>query len=221
MAFSHPSGQRHFVAQLTGVGVSLGGRPILRDIDFTLEPGQVVGVAGPNGSGKTTLARVFATLLPIDRGWGSVLRATLGSNETSEIRTGIGLISHQPALIGQLTLEENLIHVARLSGIEEGRVRRALEVVGLDAAAERRVDACSFGMRRRAEIAHLLLTKPDLLLLDEAASGLDEPAQLLIDALLDGVRGRGGGAVVVSHDRRQLEGRCDVVMAIRSGELSV
>ncbi|HJQ76908.1 MAG TPA: heme ABC exporter ATP-binding protein CcmA [Acidimicrobiia bacterium] len=201
------------------VGVSLGGRPVLRDLHFELGPGESLGISGPNGSGKTTLVRTAATLTRPDRGTLSVLGAESTGPHLISVRRSIGMIGHQPALIGELTLAENLDHVARLAGLDPGRVMNALDVVGLAGAAERRAEDCSFGMRRRVEIAHLLLTRPLLLLLDEAASGLDDQARDLIVALLDSVLGRGGAAIVVSHDTRHLQSLCARLMRLDSGRL--
>ena len=207
------------VVHFEEAGVSLGGRPVLRAIDLVVEAGEAVGIAGPNGSGKTTLVRAAATLLPIDRGRVRVLGIDPGSSGAITVRRSIGLIGHQPALLPDLTLLENLDHIARLAGVDRARVRRALEVVGLGDAADRHARACSFGMQRRLEIAHLLLTKPTLLLLDEAAAGLDEAARELIGALVGSVCGRGGGCLVVSHDRGQLDQLTGRVLNLSAGTL--
>lgn len=202
-----------------GAGVSLGGRPVLADLDLSLAPGESLGVEGPNGSGKTTLARTAATLVKADVGSATILGIDPVSEDPGSIRRSIGLIGHQPALIPELTLIENLTHVARLSGIDVARVGHALDVVGLAEAANRHARACSFGMQRRVEIAHLLLTRPRLLLLDEAAAGLDGSARALIGALVKSVQDRGGGALVVSHDRDHLTLLCDRVLRLHSGRL--
>lgn len=207
------------VVSFHDVHVSLGGRPVLRDIDLLIGPGEAVGIAGPNGSGKTTLVRAAATLIAIDTGTAEVLGSDTRSGDLLSVRRSIGLIGHQPALIDDLTLFENLDHIARLGGIDRSRISRALEVVGLADAAERRAEACSFGMRRRLEIAHLLLTRPRLLLLDEAASGLDETARDLVGALVESVCGRGGGCLVVSHDRAHLETLTGRVLNLSEGSL--
>lgn len=205
------------IAHLDKAVVSRGGRLVLSEIDLKLSPGDVLGVAGPNGSGKTTLVRTLATLVPIDKGSGSVLGRSLGAAESS--RREIGLIGHHPALIPELTITENLDHISRLRGIDTARVPGALDVVGLEDAADLRVEACSFGMKRRVEIAHLLLSKPRLLLLDEAVSGLDEAARSLIGALVGTVTARGGATLVVSHDRSHLDSLCTGVLALESGRL--
>jgi ABC-type multidrug transport system ATPase subunit len=209
------------IVELRNAGVSLGGQRVLTGIDLTLGPGESLGVAGPNGSGKTTLVRTIATLNSIDEGEAEVLGTDVTSSDLTGIRGSIGLIGHQPSLIEELTLLENLHHVARLAGIDRERVPRALDVVGLAGAAERRATASSFGMRRRVEIAHLLLTRPRLLLLDEAASGLDTSARDLIEALARSVREREGAVVVVSHDPSQLASLCDHVATITAGRLEI
>lgn len=201
------------------IDVSLGGQRVLSQLDLMLEPGQRLGVVGPNGSGKTTLARTAATLVAVDAGTATILGKEVSGGSLTEVRSSIGLISHHPSLIAELTLEENLTHIARLSGIDRGRIPRALEVVGLSGAADRTARASSFGMQRRIEIAHLLLSRPRLLLLDEAASGLDASARDLVEALITTVCSDGGAALVVSHDRAHLDQLCGRVLALRSGHL--
>lgn len=207
------------IVRFESAGVSLGGRPVLVDVDLDLQPGACVGVAGPNGSGKTTLVRTAATLISLDSGIGTILGVDFGSREMAGARSSIGLIGHHPSLIAELTLTENLTHIARLRGIDVSRVAKALDVVGLAGAAGRTAAESSFGMQRRVEIAHLLLAKPRLLLLDEAASGLDESARDLVAALIRSVRDRDGAAIVVSHDRSHLENLCDTVLGLELGRL--
>lgn len=192
--------------QLTGVDLSLGGSRILADVHLTTDAGASIAIVGPNGSGKTTLLRVLATLLRPSSGGGHVLGADITTSEISRVRPEIGLISHAPALIEELTLEENLRHFSKLSGRSVDSCLKALEVVGLERARGRRAADSSFGMRRRTEIAWLLVSKPKLLLLDEARTGLDTDAQHLVDALINTTRTRGGTVVGVSHEESQLSG---------------
>jgi heme exporter protein A len=188
------------VIDLHDVGVRLGGRPVLDCLGLVVDGGDVVEVTGPNGSGKTTLLRTLATLIRPTHGSGVVFDRALGKPEIRQIRSRIGFITHHPALIDELTLGENLLHFARLRELDPERCRRALDVVGLDGAADRRSREASFGMKRRAEIAWQLVSKPDLLLLDEARSGLDHEARDLVSALVDSTVTRGGAVVVVSHE---------------------
>lgn len=204
---------------LNGIGVSLGGKQILRALDVKLQPGEILGVSGPNGSGKTTLVRLLATLLRPDKGSGVVLEAELGSNDIYRARRSIGLIGHTPALIDELSLRENLIHFARLGGPDAEQVDQVLSVVGLEDAGGRLTSASSFGMKRRIEVAYLLMTRPSLVLLDEATSGLDSAAQGLVAALLERTINLGGGALMVSHDADSLESVCGRLLRIHDGRL--
>lgn len=192
------------LCSLHRVGVSLGGRPVLREIELDLAPGQVLGVTGPNGSGKTTLIRTLATLVRVNQGEGHVLGANLGTDQIYQVRRELGMMGHLPAVIGELTMTENLEHVARLAGLDRDRAAHALDVVGLAGAGAMRADTASHGMIRRMEVARLLLTRPRLLLLDEATHGLDPAARELVDALIRLTIDRGGAAVLVSHDHDRL-----------------
>jgi ABC-type multidrug transport system ATPase subunit len=186
---------------------------------MSMGPGEVLGIAGPNGSGKTTLLRLLATLVRPDHGAGRVLGAALGTSEVYALRPLIGLIGHTPAVIGELSLRENLEHTIRLAGADPARIEPALRVVGLDEAADRKVETSSHGMLRRTEVARLLITQPRLLLLDEAYSGLDYYAQELIDTLIDRATRVGGAVVMVSHDPRHIAERAGKVLNLSAGRL--
>jgi ABC-type multidrug transport system ATPase subunit len=114
------------------------------------------------------------------------------------------LIGHTPALYPELTLAENLQFAARIAGIADEEVTGVLAAVGLGNASDRRADACSHGMQRRAEFAREMMRQPDLLLLDEPHTALDPDAVELVGHLVDTIVSGGGGAVVVSHDRARV-----------------
>ena len=207
------------LVHLHRVNVELGGNTVLNHLDFELHTGEVVGITGPNGSGKTTLARVIATLVRIDSGKGQILGVDITGDEVYRVRRSIGLIGHNPTVLHHLSLEENLEHAARLASLDLSRIPRALHTVGLEQVANRRAQASSFGMLRRLEVARLLLTKPHLLLLDEAVSGLDSEARDLIDALIEKTIAGDGGVVVVSHDVNHLEDHCQRIHRLSAGQL--
>ncbi len=205
--------------RLDSVAVSLGGVTVLTDISLEMGSGDAIAVVGPNGSGKTTVLRLLATLLRPAHGTGIVLGADLGGVVERSVRTSIGLITHAPALLDELTISENLIHFCRVSERPEVAVPKALSAVGLENVADRLVARCSFGMKRRAEIAWLLIAKPRLLLLDEARSGLDIEARSLVDSLARLTRERGGGVVAVSHEEGDLSPDLVAVHRLQNGRL--
>lgn len=207
------------VLALTEIAVRIGATRVLEGLDLELRAGEALGIRGANGAGKSTLLRVCATLLPPSAGSLQVLGVDRVVACTPEYRRQICLIGHQPALYAQLSIRENLRFVARLCDRSDAAVEEALGVVGLARAAGRRVDRCSQGMARRADIARALLEKPRLLLLDEAHAGLDPSADLLVDHLLGQICRAGGAAVLVSHDRGRLTGQVDRTATLTSGRL--
>ena len=207
------------LVELRDVDVAVDLVPIISAASLQLGSGECLGIQGPNGAGKTTLLRVIATLLAPTAGSGVVLGARLGSGEVRSVRPEIGLAGHVPALAGPLTLIENLLLVARLTGRTREEASGALGRVGLAGAAERPADLCSHGMRRRADLARLFLAPPRLLLLDEPHAGLDGSAQQLVDELIRHIIASGGGAVLVSHDPAGLADVADRMLTLRSGAL--
>lgn len=208
------------LVELESLGVRIGRVPILTDVDLRVEAGEAVGVFGPNGSGKTTLLSVLATFIRPSSGRGRVFGVPLGTRAVAEIRTRIGWASHDPGLYPDLTLEENLALFAEVAGADRRAVAGVLEMVGLAEVSDRRAAESSNGMRRRVDLARLLLTRPNLLLLDEAHAGLDTAAEPLIDHLVGDVTSRGGAAVLVSHHRESLDGRVARMARLEAGCLS-
>lgn len=207
------------LVQLDEVGVRVGSTPILRDVELQIVAGEAVGLFGPNGAGKTTLLRLMATLLPPSEGSASVLGADLQSPDRFDVRRGIGFVGHIPSLFPELTLLENLEFAEKVAGSPTMGAAEALAVVGLAGAGNRRAEACSHGMQRRAELGRELMLGRDLLLLDEPHSALDEDAVELVASLVAAVIARGGGAVLASHDRDRVEVMVDRSVELKSGTL--
>ena len=206
------------VARLDAVRVDRHRVTILRDLKLQVAAGEVIGVLGGNGSGKSTLLEVLATLIRPTSGTVELFGRRLDAAGRRAVRPRIGLVGHTPALYDRLTLAENLRLVARLIGEPAERADTALAEVGLERAAHRPAVACSQGMRRRADLARVLLSRPDLMLLDEVHAGLDRDAAPLVDAAVRAVAGRDGAAcVLVSHEPDRLAGLCDRLVRVRSG----
>jgi heme exporter protein A len=201
------------------VSVSLGGFPVLSDVGLTLHPGESLGVAGPNGAGKSTLLATVATFVPPSAGAATVLGAPLGTASALAIRPQIGWSGHHPALYPDLTLKENLALCARLEGRPPMEGTMALKKVGLREAGDIRVEKCSNGMKRRADLARLLIGRPRLILLDEPDAGLDREAASIIGYLIKRTTTQGGAVICVSHDAGRLSSWTHRVVEIREGTI--
>src|SRR5207302_4317013 len=163
------------------LGKSYGEKRVLRDVDLELPRGGFAVVTGPNGSGKTTLLRVCAGLaLP-----------TAGELLVDAERAQIGYLGHEPLVYRELTALENLELYGRLYRVPERRERigMVLERYGLWEAQHERVASYSRGMTQRLALSRVTLHEPELLVLDEPYSALDEAAAELLDVQLAELRG--------------------------------
>jgi heme exporter protein A len=208
------------LVSLRGVGVRFGPTPVLNGIDLDLAQGEAIGVTGPNGAGKSTLLGVVSTLLSPSEGSIALFGGPVARRDLVEVRRNIGMSAHEPGLYPELTLLENLELVERLTGDVSMSAMQALQVVGLAGAAHRRSSAASAGMQRRTDLARLIMTRPRLILLDEAHAGLDAAARDIVDRLIHRTCDAGGGAVVVSHDRSVLARSLERIVEIRAGTVA-
>lgn len=180
---------------------TFGLKPVLRGLDFRAEPGEFVALLGPNGAGKTTMLRILASLSRPTLGEVRVAGYVL-PGQASAVRRLLGVVSHQPLLYGDLTAEENLRFYARMYGLSDVacRVNEALNTVGLEARRRDLVRQFSRGMQQRLAIGRALLHDPQVMLLDEPYTGLDQDASAMLDGLLRQVAAGGRTVVMTSHD---------------------
>jgi heme exporter protein A len=162
------------------LGKRYGEKRVLRGIDLALPRGGFLVVTGPNGSGKTTLLRICAGLA----------QPTEGTIERSATRGQVGYLGHEPLVYRELTALENLELYGRLYRIPERRERigMLLERFGLWEARHDRVGSYSRGMTQRLALCRVLLHEPELLVLDEPYSALDEAGVALLDEQLAELR---------------------------------
>jgi ABC-2 type transport system ATP-binding protein len=159
-----------------GLVKTYGETRALDDMNLTIRSGSVYGLLGPNGAGKTTAIRVLTTLLKPTSGSATVLGLDVVQN-AAEVRRKVSLTGQYASVDEDLTGQENLVLVSRLFGMSWGEAReRATELLaafGLSEAARQQVRTYSGGMRRRIDIAASLVTRPEILFLDEPTTGLD------------------------------------------------
>jgi ABC-type multidrug transport system ATPase subunit len=172
-----------------------GRKRVLNGVDIAVPVGGFALVTGPNGSGKTTLLRLLAGLAVPSRG-----DLVVGAD-----RSDIGYLAHEPLVYRELTALENLDLFGRLYRVPERRERigMLLERFGLWEARNERVAAYSRGMAQRLALCRTLLHEPDLLVLDEPYSALDEDGAALLDHELDALAAS-RTLVVATHDPERL-----------------
>jgi ABC-type multidrug transport system ATPase subunit len=174
-----------------GLGRQFGEKRVLAGVDLDVPRGGFLLVTGPNGSGKTTLLRLVAGLLV----------PTAGELEVEAPREKVGFLGHEPLVYRELTSLENLDLYGRLYRVPERRERigMLLERFGLWEARNRRADTFSRGMLQRLALCRTLLHDPDLLVLDEPFSALDDEGAALLDRELAELRPH-ATFVVSTHD---------------------
>jgi ABC-type multidrug transport system ATPase subunit len=178
------------------LGKRYGEKRVLRGIDLALPRCGFLVVTGPNGSGKTTLLRICAGLA----------QPTEGAIERTAARAQVGYLGHEPLVYRELTAHENLELYGRLYRIPERRERigMLLERFGLWEVRHERVASYSRGMTQRLALCRVLLHEPELLVLDEPYSALDEAGEELLDAQLAELRGE-RTFLLATHDPGRVE----------------
>jgi heme exporter protein A len=178
-----------------------GPKVVLRNLEFQVEAGEFVALLGPNGAGKTTFLRILSSLSRQTLGMVKIAGYQL-PHQAAAVRRRLGVVSHLPLLYGDLTAEENLSFYGRMYGIENmaRRTGEVLELVGLVARRRDLVRTFSRGMQQRLAIGRAVLHDPEVLLLDEPHTGLDQDASAMLDDVLRQVAARGRTVVMTSHD---------------------
>ncbi len=178
-----------------------GPKTVLRNLEFQVRAGEFVALLGPNGAGKTTFLRILASLSRATMGMVKIAGYQL-PNQAAAVRRRLGVVSHLPLLYGDLTAEENLEFYGRMYGIArlEARITEVLEMVGLSMRRRDLVRTFSRGMQQRLAIGRAVLHDPEVLLLDEPHTGLDQDACAMLDDVLRQVAVRGRTVVMTSHD---------------------
>lgn len=201
-----------------GLSKSFGAVKAIDDLSFVVEPGQVCGFLGPNGAGKTTTLRCLLGLVAPTKG-----QATIGGQryaDLAEPMSTVGALLDASSFHPGRTARNHLRVLCASAGFDDARADEVLTLTGLGDAATRRVGEFSTGMRERLGLAVALLGDPDVLVLDEPATGLD-PAGInwLRELLRYLAHGQGKTVLISSHLLAEMEQTADRVVIIAHGKL--
>jgi len=196
-------------------------RPVLKGVDLTIAPGEVVGLIGPNGAGKTTLMSCIVGFLNADTG---SITIDGRSNDDLDVRRRTGFVPERMNFDRRASGGAFLRYMARLAGVPrdrvDGRVEELLKRLGLTDAADKRLSQYSRGMLQRIGMAQALMLDPDFLFLDEPTSGLDPNGVFLVRDLIAEEKARGAAVLLNSHQLAEIEKVCDRVLFLKDGVIS-
>jgi len=190
-------------------GVTFGytASPVVEDVSLTVEPGEYVGIIGPNGSGKSTLLRLLLGLHEPDSGevrlLGHPARAFRERERVGYVAQDVTEnTARMPITVEEVVLMGRFPHAGfgRIRAADRERAREALDTVGIDHLADRRITRLSGGQRQRAYIARTLASEADLLVLDEPTVGVDAESVAAFFDLLGDLNDDGMTVVLVEHD---------------------
>lgn len=196
-----------------------GGRPILDKLTFNVRAGEVYALVGPNGAGKTTAIRLVAGLaFPTS---GSVRLMGQDPILKPKVKLHLGAVVEAPAAFyPYLSGRDNLnLHAKLVGKVNRKRINEVLEIMELSNAAERKVGVYSLGMRQRLGVAAAILTKPNILILDEPASGMDPLSLHLVHRVLQESAENGAAVLLSTHHLDEVVTYCTKVGILEEGKL--
>ena len=208
--------------EVSGASKYYGALAAVRDVSFTVRPGEVLGYLGPNGSGKTTTVNMVAGLLEPTDGEIRVDDENIQRNILHH-RRRIGYVPETPDLYSYLTGPEYLTLVGRLRqmgpAVLDEKIERFLRLFDIYDDRHTRLSAYSKGMRQKVLIAAGLLHDPDIVILDEPSSGLDVGATLVLKQLIRALAADGRIVLYSSHVLEMVEQVCSTVVILREGRI--
>jgi branched-chain amino acid transport system ATP-binding protein len=223
--------------QASGVVMRFGGLTAVRDVDLTVNTGEIVGLIGPNGAGKTTFFNCLTGLYVPTEGTVSYRGTVLPPKPHLVTKAGIARTFQNIRLFANMTVLENVL-VGRHTRTKEGllsaiirgpgyhraeaasraRARELLEFTGLADKADHLARNLPYGEQRKLEIARALASEPGLLLLDEPTAGMNPQETRATEELVFAVRDQGIAVLVIEHDMRFIFNLCDRVAVLVQGE---
>lgn len=203
--------------KLTNVSYSVNGTPLLQDINFAQENKGINAILGPNGAGKSLLLSLIHGVIKPDMGL-----VTWNGTTARKTKHKRGFVFQTPIVLRR-SVRANLAYPLKITGKDNDAQQRAIDdmlaLSLLASLAEQPAASLSGGEAQRMAIARALITKPDVLLLDEPCSNLDPASVKLIETMIRGFVANGGSVFISTHDLAQAKRLADIVLFIEAGQL--
>ena len=199
-----------------------GDRTALSNVSFEVRKGEIFGLLGPNGGGKSTLFRILSTMMAPTEGTATIAGYDVARNP-AEVRRHVGVVFQTQSLDKALTVQENLRAQGHLHGLSGATLRErmtsAMEQLGLNDRRDDLVSELSGGLKRRVEIAKALLHRPQVLLMDEASTGLDPAARRDLSRHVEMLREKEGVTILLTTHILEEADRCDNLALLHQGSI--
>ncbi len=206
------------VIEIKNMSKSFKGNKVLNDINISIEKGSVCGFVGLNGSGKTLLMKVIAGFLKPD--CGTVLVQGKEVGKEVDFPEDIGVIIETPSFMPYISGYKNLYDLYSIKGIpDKEKIRKTMQLVGLDPDDKKFVSKYSLGMRQRLGIAQAIMEEQSLLILDEPMNGLDKKGVEEMRTLFLRLKEAGKTIVIASHNQADIDYLCDKVYELDNGNI--
>lgn len=209
-----------YVIKTTNLTKTFKGIEVIRNVNINVKKGEIYGLLGPNGAGKTTLMRMMTSLVKPTAGEVEVFGEVMSCN-SYEVLKRIGAIIEYPVFYDNLTAKENLEIHGEYMGYHNGKeIDNVLRLVKLPGNNNKKVKEFSLGMKQRLGIGRAILTKPELLILDEPINGLDpEGIREIRDLLKLLCKEYGTTILISSHILSEIEQMADTICVLSEGRL--
>jgi ABC-2 type transport system ATP-binding protein len=198
------------------------GVPVVKGVSFSVAQGEIFGLLGPNGAGKTTTILMMLGLTEVSDGEVRVLGYD-PVRQPLQVKRRVGYLPDAVGFYDNLTAVENLRYTGRLIGLDakevDGKIRAALDHVGLHDVTDQRVATFSRGMRQRLGIAEILLKDAQIAILDEPTSGLDPQATIELLEIIRNLKQRNVSVLLSSHLLDRVQSVCDRVALFSQGNI--
>ncbi|MEL7331813.1 MAG: ABC transporter ATP-binding protein [Cyanobacteria bacterium J06560_2] len=200
---------------------SYGSTVAIKDVTFTVEPGEILGFLGPNGAGKTTTMRILTGYLPATEGTAVVAGKDVHANSMA-VRQSIGYLPETPPLYPEMTVEGFLYFVARIKGVSPGdlgdRITSAINRCNLQEKRTTIIRKLSKGFRQRVGIAQAIVHNPPVIVLDEPTVGLDPRQIIEVRNLIKSLAGE-HTIILSTHILPEVSATCDRITIIKRGQI--